>query len=107
MPNDIKVLNHNNYKLIIQFKDNILFEQELINKNIYYYKDETSIINYRYFFLYDDSEKIDFILKRNNIVANIESLRINDFNQEKKLQLIYIKVALVIIIILILIDFIF
>jgi hypothetical protein len=107
MPNDIKVLDHNNYKLIIQFKDNIIFEQELINKNIYYYKDEKSIINFRYFFLCDDSETIDLILKKNTIAANIESLPINDFNQEKKLQLMYIKVAVVVIIIIILIGFIF
>ncbi len=107
MPNDIKVLNHNNFKLLIQFKDNLVFEQQLLIKNINYYKDEKSIINFRYFFLCDDSETIDFILKKNNIIANIESLPINDFNQEKKVQLIYIKVAIAIIIIIILIDFIF
>ena len=31
MPNNINVLNGNNFKLYIQFKDNIIFENELIN----------------------------------------------------------------------------
>jgi hypothetical protein len=84
MPNNVEVLNQNNFKLYFQFKDNIIFENELINKNIHYYRDEKSITNYRYFFLFENSESIDSILKNNNIIANIESLPIQEFKQEKK-----------------------
>ncbi|RVT76716.1 hypothetical protein EOD40_09460 [Flavobacterium sufflavum] len=99
MSNKTEILTQNNFKLYIEFKDNIIFENELINKNIDYYRDEKSIINFRYFFLSKDSELIDLILKTNNIVANIESLPIPEFNQTKKIQLIYLKVAIGIIII--------
>lgn len=106
MPNNINVLNENNFKLYIQFMDNIIFENELINKDIHYYRDEKSIIDFRYFFLTKDCEIIDLILKSNNIVANIESLPIQEFKQEKKVQLFYLKVAIIVIILLFLIDFI-
>lgn len=106
MPNNIYVLNENNFKLYIQFKDNIIFEDELINKDINYYRDEKSITDFRYFFMSKDSEIIDLILKSNNIIANIESLPIQEFKQEKKVQLIYLKVAIIVIILLFLIDFI-
>lgn len=106
MPNNIYVLNENNFKLYIQFKDNIIFENELINRGIHYYRDGKSITDFRYFFLSKDSESIDLILKKNNIIANIESLPIQEFNQAKKVQLIYLKVAIIVIILLFLIDFI-
>lgn len=106
MPNNVEVLNQNNFKLYIQFKDNIIFENELINKKIHYYRDENSITTFRYFFLCKDSELIDFILKNKNIIANIESLPIQEFKQEKKIQLIYLKVVITVIILLFLIDFI-
>lgn len=106
MPNNVEVLNQNNFKLYVQFKDNIIFENELINKNIHYYRDEKSITNFRYFFLCKDSKSINLILKNNNIIANIESLPIQEFSQEKKVQLIYLKVAIAVIFLLLLINFI-
>ena len=99
MPNTIQVKYQNHFKLYIQFKDNIPFENELINKNLNYYRDEKSIINFRYFILDEDRQTIDLILKNNNIIGNIESLPIQDFEQEKKIQSIYLKVVIIVIII--------
>lgn len=105
MANKVEIKYQDHYKLHIEFKDNIIFENELLKNNINYYRDEESIAVFRYYFLDKDTIQIDKTLQENNIVASIESLPIQDFKTEKKFQLIYFKIVIVVIIILLIIEF--
>lgn len=101
MGNNAEIIYKDHYKLIIPFKDNIVLENELINGNIDYFKDEKSILYFRYYFLDIDRDKVDLILKKNEIFASLETFSINEFKEEKKLQSFYFKVVIVVILILI------
>lgn len=107
MSNLIQVKYQDHFKLYILFKDNILFESQLLENHIDYFLDTNQVgsqENLRYFLLDKDKEIIESILLKNKIIASIESLSIVDFEQEKKVQYLYLKVALVISIILVLVS---
>ena len=104
MANNSKVKYQDHYKLIIPFKDDIIFETELMNQNIDYFKDEKSIVNFRYFFLDNDTVKIDSILIKKEIIASIETLPIHEYKEEKKIQNFYLKIVIIVILILFLIE---
>lgn len=84
---DIKLKEH--YKLYILIKDQIIFESELLNNDIKFYSDinEQPSLNggIRYFLLDSDMSKVDDIIKKNEIVANTESILVYDFEEGKKI----------------------
>lgn len=105
--NTPKLLFENNVKIYVLPKDKIIFESELEKQNIEYYCDienqpmfESGI---RYFIKNDDRIKIDKIFIENEIIANTETIQISDYRDEKKIQKVYLKVAVVVIGIILLI----
>ena len=110
MSNNINVKFQEHFKLYVLFKDNIIFENELLVRKIDYYYDCNQVfsaVNIRYFLLEKDKESIDLLLKENDIVGNIESLGILDFRQEKKVQYLYLKVALIVLVLMMIVFFIY
>lgn len=105
MANKVEVKYQDHFKLYIEFKDNIIFENELLKNSIDYYRDEESITVFRYYLLDKDNIEIDKILQENNIFASNESLQLNDFKTEKKFQLIYLKIIIIVILILLIVEF--
>lgn len=106
MSNSVKVKFQNHFKLYILFKDKILFENELIKRDIEYYEDfenQPGGDNVRYFLLDKNREIIDLILKENEIIGSIETLPIMDFRQERKIQYLYLKFAFLVAVIMVLI----
>jgi len=107
MANTSKVKFNNHFKLYILFKDDIIFENELIKSDIEYFKDLNQVGSQeeiRYFLLDDDKDLINSFLLKNNIVASIESLNIADFQHQKKMQYLYLKIVVVVVIILLLVS---
>lgn len=107
MANSSTVKFNNHFKLYILFKDNIIFESELIKNNIDYFLDNNqvgSLEQLRYFLLDNDRLKIDEILNKESIVASVESLDIIDYKQVKKVQFIYLKVAVIVALLFVLIT---
>lgn len=105
--NTPKILFENNVKIYVLPKDKIIFESELEKQNIEYYCDienqpmfESGI---RYFIKNEDRIKIDKIFIENEIIANTETIQISDYRDEKKIQKVYLKVAVVVIGIMLLI----
>ena len=105
--NTPKILFENNVKIYVLPKDKIIFEIELEKQSIEYYCDienqpmfESGI---RYFIKNDDRIKIDKIFIENKIIANTETIQISDYRDEKKIQKVYLKVAVVVIGIMLLI----
>ena len=105
--NTPKILFENNLKIYVLPKDKIIFESELEKQKIEYYCDienqpifESGI---RYFIKNDDRIKIDKIFIENKIIANTETIQISDYRDEKKIQKVYLKVAVVVIGIMLLI----
>jgi hypothetical protein len=105
MGNSIQVKLQNHFKLYILFQDKIIFEHKLLENNIEYYEDfekQPFSDTVRFFLLDKDEERIDLILKAEDIIGSIETLGITDFRQEKKYQYLYFKVALVVVILMLL-----
>jgi len=105
--NTPKILFENNVKIYVLPKDKIIFESELGKQNIEYYCDienqpmfESGI---RYFIKNDDRIKIDKIFIENEIITNTETIQTSDYRDEKKIQKVYLKVAVIVIGIMLLI----
>ena len=105
--NTPKILFENNVKIYVLPKDKIIFESELEKQNIEYYCDienqpmfESGI---RYFIKNDDRIKIDKIFIENEIIANTETIQTSDYRDQKKIQKVYLKVAVIVIGIMLLI----
>jgi|JI61114DRNA_FD_contig_31_2824709_length_414_multi_2_in_0_out_0_1 hypothetical protein len=110
MANTINVKYQSHFKLYILFKDNILFENELIKKNIDYFLDKNqtgSLENFRYFLLDKNRAEIDVLLKKMQIIGSIESLNIIDFKQAKKVYSLYLYAAIISLIIILIVMCIF
>ena len=93
---DIKLRNH--FKLIIAFKDKIIFEAELNKNGIPFYVDDSPLIPTRYFLLDEDRDRIDVVIKENGIIASTNTIPMNDYADSKKVYKIYLYVAIVVII---------
>lgn len=105
MNNSIQVKFNNNFKLHILFQDKIIFENKLLENNIDFYEDyekQPFSDSVRFFLLDKDRERIDSILKAEDIIGSIETLGITDFQQEKKYQYLYFKVVFVVVILILL-----
>ncbi|RKT00387.1 hypothetical protein [Flavobacterium sp. 123] len=105
--NTPKILFENNVKIYVLPKDKIIFESELEKQSIEYYCDienqpmfESGI---RYFIKNDDRIKIDKIFIENEIIANTETIQTSDYRDQKKIQKIYLKGAVIVIGIMLLI----
>lgn len=99
--NKISVKFENHFKLQIAFRYKIVFESELINNDIdfYFEKDQPDInVSIRYFFKHSDAIEIDKIIRNNQIITSSEN-QIADYEEERQIQKIYIKVAVVAILI--------
>lgn len=98
----------NHYKLMISFKDKILFESELDKKEINYYVENDHFGDkVRFVFLDSDHKKVDNIIINNEIVATVESNLVSDFNDQSKMVKLYLIIAFVFIAIIFLLALFF
>ncbi|WP_179005400.1 hypothetical protein [Winogradskyella forsetii] len=102
---NIKLQDH--YKLYILPKDQIIFESELFKNNIKFYYNINEQPNLdsgiRYFLLDSDMDKINQIIINHQIIANVETNLVSDFDDQKKKFKLIITFILVIVGIIILI----
>ncbi|WP_178987678.1 hypothetical protein [Winogradskyella schleiferi] len=111
MPNsnfNIKLQDH--YKLYILPKDQIIFESQLLNNNIkfYYNIHEQSNLSggIRYFLLDSDMDKINDIIIKKKIIANVKTNLVSDFDDQKKIfKLIVTFIAVIVGVIILIIIF--
>ena len=93
---EIKFQEH--FKLNILFKDKILFENLLIENNVPFYKND--LTNDSLYFLLDkDKIKINDLLIKNEIIASTETISTYDYREQKKVQMLYFKILLIVILI--------
>jgi len=80
------------FKLYVLLKDSILFESELIEKDILFYSELNEQPNIsggiRYFLLDTDAKKIDRIVIENNIQASTEMINVPNIEDKKQLYLL-------------------
>ena len=82
----------------------------MLCRQIDYFYDSDQVFgsgSMRYFLLEKDRGLIDLLLNENDIVGSIESLGVQDFRLEKKVQYLYLKVALIVSVLMIIIFFIY
>ena len=102
--NNASVKFENHFILYIPFRDKIIFESELINNNIEFYFEENQRninISVKYFLKDKDAKEIDKIIRKNQIISSIDN-QIFDYKQERKIQKLYLKVAIATILIILL-----
>ncbi|HYD92157.1 MAG TPA: hypothetical protein VEA37_11805 [Flavobacterium sp.] len=100
----IKYQEH--FKLWVELKDKIVFESELIKKDIPFHIDENQSTigsSIRYFLLDEHFSTVDLILRNCGIAASTDNIKVYDVDIEKKIQRIYWIVAIVIAVIFLLI----
>ncbi|PHS67051.1 MAG: hypothetical protein COB12_05190 [Flavobacterium sp.] len=108
IPNSsFKIKHKPHFKLYVLLKDSIVFETELIKKDIMFYSElnEQPDISggIRYFLLDTDAKKIDCIVIENNIQASTETITVPDIEDKKKmLKKTVLLIGFLILIILIL-----
>lgn len=87
------------FKLWIELKDKIVFESELIKKNIPFHIDEDQVTigsSIRYFLPDEHSSAIDSIIKRCAIAASTDTISIYDVDNHKKIQRVYWIIAIIV-----------
>ena len=89
----IKFQSH--FKLKIAFKDKIIFESELHKNSIQYHLEESN--HTRYFFLDENRNEIDDILKETGIIANTDTIPMTNYSDLMKVNKLYLFIALVVI----------
>ena len=90
---DIKSRNH--FKLEIAFKDKIHFESELSKNGIQYHLEKSN--HTRYFFLDENRNEIDDILKETGVIASTDTIPMTDYSDLLKVNKLYLFIALVVI----------
>lgn len=113
MANLPKVKFQGHFRLNVLFKDYILFENLLLEKNIDYYHNsiENLDVSYgtRFFLLEKDRAIIDQLLIDNEIIASTETILIFDYREERKVQkfhfLVYLLVVGLVILVIFILDF--
>lgn len=101
MNSAIKIKFRDHFRLNIPFKDKILFEAALYEKNISFHVDDNPMAYTRYFLLDEDRERIDAVLKDTGIIAGTDTIRMTDYGDSKKVHKVYLYVAVVVIVLLI------
>jgi hypothetical protein len=108
---DLNIFEKEHFKTLIKFKDYIQFENNLSQNQIPFFAEDISNANIsdcrRYYFLEENREDINLILKENAIIPLNENYGVSDLQQSKKLYKIYGIGLLIMLVILILINFIF
>ncbi|PZD77037.1 hypothetical protein [Mesonia sp. K7] len=89
------------FRLYISLKDVVVFESELLNKNINFHIDtekDTSINReVKYYFSCSDQESVDQIIQDKGIIASTDLHFISDYRDQEKLYKIYIIILVVVI----------
>lgn len=105
MPKTIRVKLGKHFKVAVQYKDVVSFENELNNKGLDFYlncKDESSQCSLVSYYLSEkDRSAVDDLLQENNIIANYETLQFADLSDQKNFMGLYFKLVGVIIVLLV------
>jgi hypothetical protein len=101
MNNTIEIKFRDHFRLNIPFKDKILFEAALNEKNIPFHIDDNPMAYTRYFLLDEDRQQIDAVLKEMGIIAGTDTIRMTDYGDSKKVHKVYLYVAIVVIALLV------
>lgn len=108
MYQNVEIKYQEYFKLNILFKDKILFENLLIENNIPFYKNDLTN-DLLYFLLDKDRIGINNLLIQNGIIASIETIPTYDYREQKKVQMLYFKILLIVMVLttfaIILMDF--
>ena len=92
------------FKLHVLFKDTIIFEWQLMQNEISFYKEHTQVGDCTVYFLEDnDRVLINQILIDNEIIASTDTIALTDYNDAKKVYKLYFGVSAIVVIIMILI----
>ncbi|MFC4163591.1 hypothetical protein ACFOWU_08005 [Epilithonimonas zeae] len=90
---DFNIFEKEHFKTLIQFKDYVQFENLVSQNRISFFAEDisnTNISNYcRYYFLEENREQINLILKENAIIPVNENYGVSDLQQSKKIYKIY------------------
>lgn len=97
MNNTIEIKFRDHFRLNIPFKDKILFEAALYEKNIPFHVDDNPMALTRYFLLDEDRGRIDAVLIETGIIAGTDTIRMNDYGDSKKVHKVYLYVAIVVV----------
>ena len=98
MYQNVEIKYQEHFKLNILFKDKILFENLLIENNIPFYKNDLTN-DLLYFLLDKDRIAINNLLIQNGIIASTETIPTYDYREQKKVQMLYFKILLIVILI--------
>lgn len=98
MYQNVEIKYQEHFKLNILFKDKILFENLLIENNIPFYKNDLTN-DLLYFLLDKDRIGINNLLIQNVIIASTETIPTYDYREQKKVQMLYFKILLIVILI--------
>jgi hypothetical protein len=98
MYQNVEIKYQEHFKLNILFKDKILFENLLIENNIPFYKNDLTN-DLIYFLLDKDRIGINNLLIQNVIIASTETIPTYDYREQKKVQMLYFKILLIVILI--------
>ena len=92
------------YKLYVQQRDQLVFESILQENNIDFFSNikEQAFLDtgIRYFLLEADRSKIDALLIKHQIIAQIESNNMPDFTSHKKIMKIYYLIAMIVVLLM-------
>ncbi|HSD13411.1 MAG TPA: hypothetical protein VLB74_02045 [Flavobacterium sp.] len=108
MPKTIRVKLGKHFKVAVQYKDVVSFENELNNKGLDFYlnsKEEPSQCSLVSYYLSEkDRPAVDDLLVENQIVANYETFQFADLSDQKNFMGLYFKVVGVFIVLLVLLK---
>lgn len=95
--NSIEIKFRNHFRLNIPFKDKILFEATLYEKNIPFHLDDNPMALTRYFFLDEDRDRVNRVLKEIEVVASTDTIKMTDYADARKINKMYLFVVIIII----------
>lgn len=105
MPKTIRVKLGKHFKVAVQYKDVVSFENELNNRGLDFYlnsKDEPSQCSLVSYYLSEkDRSAVDDLLQENDIVANYETLQFAGLSDQKNFMGLYVKLVGVFIVLLV------
>lgn len=100
------IKNKDHFVLFVELKDKIVFDSELSKNNIPYHIDDNQSTlgnSIRYFFLDESQVVVDKIIIDKKIIASTGSIRMGNYDDEKKVMELYGLIAAAIAVAIILI----
>ena len=100
------IKNKDHFVLFVELKDKIVFDSELSKNNIPYHIDDNQSTlenSIRYFFLDESQAVVDKIIIDKKIIASTGSIRMGNYDDEKKVMELYGLIAAAIAVAIILI----